>query len=85
MVGAFISEEEKRIKYDALENGNAIIQIKPNGFHERYKPGERDLIYCAKGQILEIGFRPYSTIRQEFNRQLCLEMNELAKIIAENL
>ena len=83
LVGAFVSEAEKKIKYGALSHGGRVIQIKPEGFGERYKPSKEDLPYCANGQLLEIAFQPYQTRKSEFNRKLCLEMNEFARKIAD--
>lgn len=82
LIGAFVSEEEQRIKYGALRHGASIIQIKPQGFGERYKPSEKDMFYCAQGQLLELGFKPYTTRHLDFSRRLCLDMNEFAGKIA---
>lgn len=84
LVGAFISEEEIKIKEGALKFGSKIIQIRKTGFGERYKPSERDLLYCANGQLLEIGYLPFTTRTVKLTRSLCLEMNAFAKKIAES-
>ena len=83
LIGPFISEQEKRIKWGALKAGAKVIQIKPQGFHERYKPHEADMEYCATGQLLEIGFKDYSTRSQPYTRAQCLAMNDFAKYVAE--
>lgn len=82
LIGPFISEAEKKIKWGALKAGAKVIQIKPQGFHERYKPLEADMEYCAKGQLLEIGFKEYSTRPLPYTRAQCLAMNDFSKYVA---
>lgn len=82
LVGAFIHPEEKAIKEEALINGARIIQIRAHGFSDKYKPSERDLPYCAKGQLLEIAIDPDSIKEIHDKRSLFLRMNEFAKFIS---
>lgn len=82
LIGPFVSPAEQKIKWGALKAGAKVIEIREQGFPERYKPGERELPYCASGQLLQIGFREYSTRKQSFDRALCLQMNEFAKEVA---
>lgn len=82
LAGPFVSAAEKKIKWGALKAGAKVIEIKQQGFPERYKPGEYELPYCASGQLLQIGYKDYSTRKQSFDRALCLAMNEFAKTIA---
>lgn len=82
LIGAFVSREEKRIKYGALSYGASVIEVLSHGFAERYKPNEDDLQYCAEGRILQIAMNPYTTRKVEFTRQQCLDRNEFALNLA---
>lgn len=81
LIGPFVSPEEQKLKWGALKAGANVIEVREQGFPERYKPGERELPYCAAGQLLQIGYRDYSTRKQNFDRALCLQMNDFAKKI----
>ena len=50
-------------------------------FPEKYKPGETELKYCARGQLLIIA--PKTSNRKDFNRENCLAMNDLARALIE--
>jgi REP element-mobilizing transposase RayT len=83
LIGAFISKAEQDVKEAGIRAGASIIEIQPNGFTERYSPGPKNLEICAHGRLLEIGFHPYNTRSEAFDRTLCLEMNEFARRLAQ--
>ena len=82
LIGAFKSEAERKIKYGALGAGGKIIQITNYGFGERYKPNEDDMVYCANGQLLYIGFEPHTNHKKKADRQKCLQMNDFSRRLA---
>ncbi|MDE6126257.1 MAG: transposase [Muribaculaceae bacterium] len=84
LVSPFISPGEKEVFRRAAEGGAGIIHILPNGFPERFKPSGREFDLCAEGRLLLIAPVEHDTRKTVVSRERCLEMNELAALVAAN-
>lgn len=82
LVSPFIHHNEKDIKTIGIERGASIIRIVNNGYSDRYKPGGIEFDLCAEGRLLLIAPVEYNFRKTNVRRQECLEMNELAEIVA---
>ncbi|MDE5870223.1 MAG: transposase [Muribaculaceae bacterium] len=81
LVSPFIGREEKQIRAEAERRGVNIILIIHEAFPERYKPAAHDFNLCTQGRLLIISLGlPIGT---PLSRQHCLQMNELATMIAD--
>ncbi|MDE7437663.1 MAG: transposase [Muribaculaceae bacterium] len=80
LVSPFISKEEKAIRDRAEAVGSRIILITHEAFPERFKPAAHDFDLCTEGRLLIISFGlPIGT---PLTRDICLQMNALAEILA---
>lgn len=84
LVSPFISEGEKAVRNLAVDNSASIIHILPNGFPERFKPSGREFVLCQEGRLLLIAPVEFRSRRFIVSREQCLEMNELAELIASD-
>ncbi len=80
LVSPFISPAERKIRTEAEEMGGNIILITHEAFPERFKPAAHDFALCCEGRlmIISLGLSPKTAL----SRQICLEMNALAALIA---
>ena len=83
LIGAFISEEEKKFRDLAFENGGKVILLKNSSYDKREKPSEAYSELCRSGNLLILSpdMTPVLGKRREF-RQECLFMNAFAERIA---
>lgn len=79
LVSPFISSAEKGIRKEAEKIGGGIVLITHEPFGERYKPAEHDFNLCAEGRLLIVA--PKIAMGNSLTRDVCLQMNELAKQI----
>lgn len=82
LVSPFISPGEKGMRELILQGGGSIVEIRENGFPERYKPTGRNFDLCCEGRLLQIAPPEYQTRRVELRREHAQAMNELARKLA---
>lgn len=82
LVGFWISEREKLVMKEAMEQGFPVIRIRDEGFGDYYKPAGSAFDACAAGQLLQISALPHNSPRPVFSRAFCWEMNRFAERIA---
>lgn len=82
LVSPFISQSEKKFRDLALENGGNIIELRDNGFTERYKPTGRYFDLCAQGRLLLIAPTIYNSQHQNMTKAIATKLNELSAAIA---
>ena len=83
-ISPFIHKNEKAVRQEAIRQGASIIEIKHNGFPERWKPGGEDFDLCAAGRLLIIAPIHYEPLKEKsaLTRAQCMEMNALAEQLA---
>lgn len=83
MVSPFISKKEKSIRKELEERDSRIILITHEAFPEIYKPARHDFDLCSSGRLLiiSLGLPPKTPL----TREICIQMNNLAREIAESL
>ena len=82
LVSPSISPCEKAVMREAFEAGVKEIVLLENGFSPMWKPGGAQFDACARGQLLFIAPWPYHSERKTITRSQCLQLNELARVIA---
>lgn len=83
LVSPSISPCEKAVMRAAFEAGVKEIVLLENGFSPMWKPGGAQFDACAKGQLLFIAPWPYHSDRKTITRAQCLQLNDLAREIAD--
>lgn len=81
LVSPFISAEEKAVRREAQERGGKFIFIIPEAFSDRYKPSAGDFELCTAGRLLLLSCGLPSD--DNLSRQTCIQMNSLARRVAE--
>lgn len=83
IVSAFVSPKEREIGRLLLKEQLPVIEVCDNGFGERYKPSGKSFYACAENRLVQISPWNYEYCRDlAVNREVCLVMNELARVIA---
>lgn len=82
LVSPSISPCEKAVMRAAFEAGVKEIVLLENGFSPMWKPGGAQFDACSRGQLLFIAPWPYHSERKTITRSQCLQLNELARVIA---
>ena len=83
LVSPSISEGEKRTMRAAFNAGMPLILITANGLGSYSKPGGEYFDACAEGRLLILSPWPHQNRKVKLTRAMCMEMNELARLIAE--
>lgn len=83
LISPSISEGEKRTMRTAFDAGLPLIYITDRGLSTFSKPGGAFYDACAEGRLLIISPWPHENRRVPLTRQRCMQMNELARLIAE--
>ena len=81
LVSASISDGEKAVMDAALKAGLPQVFLSPRGFNEYSRPGHRYYEACAEGRFLILAPWPYNNRETPLTRQMCLELNAMAKDI----
>jgi len=82
IVSAFISPKEREIRELLMTELLPFVEIMDNGFAERYKPVGKSFYALAEGRLTQITCWKYQYQKDVVvNREMCLVMNELARII----
>lgn len=83
IVSAFVSPKEREIRDLLLMEQLPIIEVVDNGFGDRYKPSGKSFYACAENRLVQISPWNYEYCPDlAVNREVCLVMNELARVIA---
>ena len=82
LVSPFISEAEKAIRNEAIENGGRIILLSKISFGERYKPSGAEFDLCAEGRLLILTPWQGQQLSRNITREQALFLNELSQKIA---
>lgn len=83
IVSAFVSPKEREIGRLLLKEQLPVIEVCDNGFGDRYKPSGKSFYACAENRLVQISPWNYEYCRDlAVNREVCLVMNELARVIA---
>lgn len=83
IVSAFVSPKEREIRRLLLMEQLPVIEVCDNGFGDRYKPVGKSFYACAENRLVLISPWNYEYCRDlAINREVCLVMNELARVIA---
>lgn len=83
LVSPSISEGEKRSMRAAFDAGLPLILITANGLGLYTKPDGAFFDACAEGRLLVVSPFEHQNRKVTLTRQMCMEMNELARLIAE--
>jgi len=78
LVSPFISPKERGIRDEVLDSGGKIIEIRDNGFPERFKPSGKAFEHCLNGQLLYIAPEKYDSQKSFLTREKAWKMNNLA-------
>ena len=83
IVSAFISPKEREIRRLLLMEQLPVIEVYDNGLADRYKPSGKNFYACAENRLVQISPWNYEYCRNlTVNREVCLLMNELARVVA---
>lgn len=83
IVSAFVSPKEREIGRLLLMEQLPVIEVCDNGLGDRYKPSGKSFYACAENRLVQISPWNYEYCRDlAVNREVCLVMNELARVIA---
>ena len=83
LVSPAISEGEKRTMRTAFDACLPLILITADGLGSYSKPGGAFFDACADGRLLILSPFEHTNRKVKLTRQMCMQMNELARIIAE--
>ena len=83
LVSPAISEGEKRTMRTAFDACLPLILITADGLGSYSKPGGAFFDACAEGRLLILSPFEHTNCKVKLTRQMCMQMNELARIIAE--
>ena len=84
IVSAFISKAEREIRRQLLIEQLPVIEIVDNGFGDRYRPTGKSFYATAENRLVQISCWNYQYTRDAaVSREMCLVMNELARVITQ--
>ena len=83
LVSPSISPGEKAIMRAAFDAGCPIILLQENGFTDLAKPGGARFDACAEGRLLILAPWEHHNQRLAIQRNQCLSLNEMARVICE--
>ena len=83
LVSPCISPGEKAVMRAAFAEGLPLIVLQENGFTDLAKPGGARMEACARGQLLLLAPWEHHNERITIQRNQCLALNEMAKMICE--
>lgn len=82
LVSPCISAGEKAVAAMAMQLGYRLIVIMNNGFSPLEKPSQRFIDACYGGSVLFIAPLEHRPQSEKLSRSLCLELNDLARVVA---
>jgi len=83
LVSPAISKGEQAVMRAALDAAYPLIFLTPWGFNTFSKPGHEYYEACSSGHFLILAPWPHHNERIPLTRQMCLELNQMAKDICE--
>lgn len=83
LVSPSISPGEKAIMRAAFDAGCQLILLQENGFTDLAKPGGARFDACAEGRLLILAPWEHHNQRLTIQRNQCLSLNEMARVICE--
>ncbi len=83
LVSPFINPAEKKIRDQAIENGNGLIVIVDYRFSERTKPYRSLFDLCAEGRMLIISTEEFASPQKEMKYAQAQKLNGIACAIAQ--
>lgn len=83
LVSPAISDGERAVMRAALDAQLPLIFLTPWGFNEFSKPGHEYYKTCAEGRFLILAPWPHENRRIPLTRQICIQLNAMAKEICE--
>ena len=83
LVSPAISEGEKRTMRTAFDAALPLVYVSANGFGAYSKPGGAFFDACAEGRLLILSPFPQQNQKVALTRRMCMQMNELARLIAD--
>lgn len=83
LVSPAISKGEKVVMRAALDAGYPLIFLSPWGFNSFSKPGHQYYDACAEGRFLILAPWEHQNQRITLTREMCLQLNQMAKDICE--
>lgn len=83
LISPFISNGERRVEDNALQEHLPIIKLLTNGMEPCYKPQGRYFEACAEGRLLLLSCYPYTTQKITLTRSMCNHLNVLACRLSE--
>ena len=81
LVSPAISPGEKAVMRAAFDAGLPLIFLQENGFTDLAKPGGARMEACARGQLLILALWEHHDEALTINRDQCLQLNDLARLI----
>ncbi len=78
LVSPFISSAEKDVRNAAIASGGRIIELRAEGFPERFKPSGAEFELCTSGRLLLLAPWPDNTRRFTMTRSAALTLNAMA-------
>jgi len=84
IVSAFISQKERDIKQQLMVEQLPFIEIMDNGFSDKYKGTGKAFYALAENRLCQISSWTYEYQKDgvTVSREMCLVMNELARMIS---
>lgn len=79
LVSPAISKGEQAVMRAGLDLGYPLIFLSPWGFNSFSKPGHQYFEACSQGRFLILAPWVHQNERIELTREMCLELNEMAK------
>ena len=83
-ISPFISETEKALRDAALTRGIPYIRLTREGFRDLYTPTKSEFEACCEGNLLILAPWEDRKRTSTITRRECMELNELAKVIAND-
>ena len=81
LVSPSISPGEKAVMRAAFDKGFPLIILQENGFSDLAKPGGKRMDACAEGRLLILAPWQHHNERIAIQRDQCLSLNEMARLI----
>jgi hypothetical protein len=85
IVSPSISPGERAIVAAVYEAGYPLILLMKKGFHQLQKPPKHFFDACAEGRMLWLSPYAYSNRPVPLFREMCLQLNEYARRICEEI
>lgn len=82
LVSPFISAAEKQVMREALSGRGNVIRLHTCALTPDYRPDPDELELCRQGRLLIISPADIPAGQSTFDREKCLKLNDLARVLA---